>query len=138
MIVSATASVLTFPSLCSCCAGTCTTTYDIAHSIHEGRKTTTHTWRVPYCMLCTRHEKATRAGVIEVILTLLTLGLFLIPYVIFIKPIRYRKARALMTASCSRPDAPTLKYDRGVSHFDVGSPQFVEALRRLNPGAISG
>ena len=132
MIVSATGTVLSFPQICSCCAGSCSTTYDLSHSIHQGRTTTTHTWRVPFCMLCTNHEKATRAGIIEVILTLLTLGLFLIPYVIFIKPVRYRKARSMMTTACSRPDAPTVKVEGSVSRFDVGSPQFVEAFRRLN------
>lgn len=134
MRIAVSARSLAMPSVCACCGSESRTSLPARATRVRGVRvvrTESGTCNVPYCGRCAGHVQrwpAVELGTV-VLLTLLTLGLFLAYYLY-----QRQSARGGCSAACVGP-GPAMSYVgwHGTRHdFQIDSPVFLRAFAGLN------
>ena len=142
MNVAVTGTALNFPRLCACCGSPSETTLAVSDSTRIGNMRYTSTWQLPYCNGCAAHVKHTTMRGWELLLTLLTVGSYLLTYFLFLKPMRVRAAKQdMMKPSCAGCELPSYSYFKignGKHIFGLGNPTFAKAFVLANQASLDG
>ena len=142
MNVAVSGTALNFPRLCACCGEASETTLPVTDSTRIGNMRYTSTWQLPYCNGCAAHVKHTSMRGWEMLLLLVTVGLYLVSYYLFYRPMRIRAAKqSMMKPSCAGHDLPSYKYFKvgnGKHIFEFKNPTFAKAFVLANQASLDG
>jgi uncharacterized tellurite resistance protein B-like protein len=132
--ISLSAKQLVMPPVCACCGGASTASVPVSATRVRGKRvirTTTSTWEFPFCGRCCEHDRAwPKASGLEVlVLTILTLGIYLYFYVK-----GRQRAMALRAPSCAMPCRAVayLGWHGTVHELEVASEEFARAFLAAN------